>query len=175
MRNGRRAGLLLAGGVIAGSYIWSTAAALGLAALLLTQIWMLELVRFAGAGYLIWLAIKSCRSALKPSNISAVQDIPAPHGHFLAGLLLHLTNPKPILFFGTLFSIGVPHGTNGVELTLVVLIVGLHNAAVFLLYALMFSHSGIAGLYRRARRWFEIVFALCFGAVGLRIFVTRIE
>ena len=141
MRNGQRAGLLLAGGVIADSYVWSTAAP-GLAALLLTHVRILEVVRFAGAGYLIWLAIKSCRSALKSSIISAAGDVPAPHGHFLAGLLLHLTNPKPILFFGTLFSIGVPHDTSNIEPALVVLIVGLHNAAVFLLYAVIFSYSG---------------------------------
>ena len=41
-----------------------------------------------------------------------IADMPAPRGHFMAALALHITNPKPILFFGTLFSIGVPACTS---------------------------------------------------------------
>lgn len=175
MRNGRGNGLLLALGVITGSYIWSITAALGVGALLLAHIWVLETVRFLGAGYLLWLAFKSFRVALRSSSLPAAEPVTAPHGFFSAGLLLHLTNPKPILFFGTLFSIGVPNDATGLDLTLVVLIVGLNNAAVFLLYAVIFSHARISNLYRKARRWFETVFALMFGAVGLRILATKIE
>ena len=175
MRNGRGSGLLLACGVVTGSYVWSITAALGVGALFLAHVWVLEAVRIAGAAYLLWLAFKSCRSALRSSALRSAEPVTAPHGFFLAGLFLHLTNPKPILFFGTLFSIGVPNDTTGLELALVVLIVGLNNAAIFLLYAVIFSHARISNLYRRARRWFESVFALLFGAVGLRILATKID
>ena len=40
-----------------------------------------------------------------------LDDMPAPRGHFMARLSVHITNSKPILFFRTLFSIGVPADT----------------------------------------------------------------
>jgi threonine/homoserine/homoserine lactone efflux protein len=88
---------------------------------------MLEPVRYCGGAYLLWLAFKSLRSAMVP-GASKIAHMPAPRGHFMAGLALHMTNSKPILFFGTLFSIGVPPSTSAGELVLVVTIIGLKNA-----------------------------------------------
>ena len=173
MRHGRPAGLLLAAGIMTGSYIWSVTAAFGIGAILLTHVWVLETVRYCGAAYLIYLAVKSLRSAMVAGG-SRMAEMPAPRGHFIAGVALHVTNPKPVLFFGTLFSIGVPAGTSPAELGLVVLIVGLNNGAVFFAYALLFSNSAIARAYARARRWFEGVFAALFGLAGLQILTFRL-
>ena len=101
-------------GIMAGYYIWSATAAFGVGAILLAHVWMLKTVRYCGGAYLLWLAFKSLRSAMVP-GASKIADMPAPRGHFMAGLALHITNPKPILFFGTLFSIGVPAGTSASE------------------------------------------------------------
>ena len=103
-----------------------------------------------------------------------IADMPAPRGHFMSGLALHITNPKPILFFGTLFSIGVPAGTSAGELALVVIIIGLNNAAVFFTYAFLFSNGTMARAYARARRWFEAVFAALFGLAGVQILTMRL-
>ena len=156
MRHGRHAGLSLSAGIMAGSYIWSATAAFGVGAILLAHVWVLETVRYCGGAYLIWLAFRSLRSAMVP-GAGRMTDMPAPHGHFMAGLALHITNPKPILFFGTLFSIGVPAGTSAGELALVVIIIGLNNAAVFFSYAFLFSNAAMARAYARARRWFEAI------------------
>ncbi|MEC7304412.1 MAG: LysE family translocator [Pseudomonadota bacterium] len=173
MRHGRRAGLSLSAGVMAGSYIWSATAAFGVGAILLAHVWVLETVRYCGGAYLIWLAARSLRSAMVP-GAGEMADMPAPRGHFMAGLALHITNPKPILFFGTLFSIGVPAGTGAGELALVVLVIGLNNAAVFFTYAFLFSNEAMATAYARARRWFEGVFAALFGIAGLQILTMRL-
>ena len=103
-----------------------------------------------------------------------IADMPAPRGHFMAGLALHITNPKPILFFGTLFSIGVPAGTSAGELALVVIIIGLNNTAVFFTYAFLFSNGAMARVYARAGRWFEGVFAALFGLTGVQILTIRL-
>ena len=101
-------------------------------------------------------------------------DIPALRGHFMTGLTLHITNPKSILFFSTLFSIGVPAGTSAGELALVVIIIGLNNAAVFFTYVFLFSNGAMARAYARARRWFEGVFAALFGLTGVQILTIRL-
>ena len=158
---------------MAGSFIWSATAAFGVGAILLAHVWMLETVRYCGGAYLLWLAFKSLRSAMVP-GAGKIADMPAPRGHFMAGLALHITNPKPILFFGTLFSIGVPAGTSAGELALVVIIIGLNNAAVFFTYAFLFSNGTMARAYARARRWFEGVFAALFGLTGVQILTMRL-
>ena len=172
MRYGRRAGLSFSAGVLAGSNIWSATAAFGFGAILLTHVWMLETVRYCGGGYLIWLAVKSLRSAIV-SGAGKISDIALSSNHFMAGLSIHITNPKPILFFGTLFSIGVPAGTSVSELALLVIIIGLNNAVVFFTYAFLFSNGIMARAYARARRWFEGVFAGLFGLAGVQILTMR--
>ena len=151
IRHGRRAGLSLPAGIMAGSYICLATAAFGVGAILLTHVWMLETVRYCGGAYLLWLAFKFVRSTMVPAA-GKIADMPAPRGLFMAGLALQTTHPKPILFFSMLFSIGVPAGTSAGELALVVIIIGLNNAAVFFTYAFLFSNGGMPRAYARARR-----------------------
>ena len=103
-----------------------------------------------------------------------IADMPAPRGHFMAGLALHITNPKPIPFFGKLFCIGVPVGTSAGELALVVIIIGLNNAAILFTYTFLFSNGAMARAYARARRWFKGVFAALFGLAGVQILTIRL-
>ena len=103
-----------------------------------------------------------------------IANMSAPRGHCMAGLSIQITDPKPILFFGTLFSIGVPAGTSAGELGLVVIIIGLNNAAVFFTYVFLFSNGAMARACARARRWFEGVFATLFGLTGVQILTMRL-
>ena len=68
MRHGRPAGLLLAAGIITGSYIWSITAALGVGAILMAHVWILEAVRYCGAAYLLYLAFRSLRAAMSDTH-----------------------------------------------------------------------------------------------------------
>src|SRR3546814_15687490 len=51
------------------------------------------------------------------------------------GLVLHLTNPKAILFFGSLYAVGVPAGASVETLALVIAAVGLQSLLLFHGYA----------------------------------------
>jgi threonine/homoserine/homoserine lactone efflux protein len=91
------------------------------------------------------------------------------------GLLLHLTNPKAILFFGALYAVGVPAGTSPAALALVIAAVGLQSFALFHGYALLFSSPPLAAGYAKLRRWFEAIFAVAFAAAGLKILTARLS
>jgi threonine/homoserine/homoserine lactone efflux protein len=173
MRHGRLSGLVLAAGIVTGSYFWSITAALGFGAILMAHVWILEKVRYCSVAYLLYLACRSLRAAMSDTD-ATMTELKAPHGYFMAGLMLHLTNPKPVLFFGTLFSLSVPAGTGASDLALVVLVVGLCNATIFIAYALLFSNTVLARLYAGARRWFESVFALLFGIAGVKILTFKL-
>lgn len=176
MASGRRSGLALAAGVTTGSLTWSLAAAAGLSAAMLANGWVFELLRYAGAGYLLFLAFKSARAALRPGQI-ALQEVAAPSllSAYRRGLLLHLTNPKAILFFGALYSLGVPVGVAPQTLALVIAAVGLQSLLLFHGYALLFSSPPLAAGYAKLRRWFEAVFALAFAGAGLKILTAKLS
>ncbi len=176
MSAGRGYGLVLASGITTGSLTWSVGAALGLGAVMLANAWAFEMIRYFGACYLLFLAYKSARSAMTPGDLPARRlSTPTLRTAYGKGLALHLTNPKAILFFGSLFAVGVPPGSPPEALIMVILAVGLQSALVFHGYALLFSSPPMMTGYMKLRRWFEAVFALAFGAAGMKILTTRLD
>jgi threonine/homoserine/homoserine lactone efflux protein len=175
MAQGRRFGLALAAGVTTGSMIWSCAAAFGLATVMMANAWIFEGLRYAGAGYLLYLAWKSARSAARRHAIAA-SSVAYASGRqaYLKGLALHLTNPKAILFFGSLYAIGIPAHQPPGALVVVVLALGLQSLVVFHGYALIFSSAPMARGYMRLRRGFETVLAFAFGVAGLKVLFSRL-
>lgn len=177
MRSGRRFGLAVASGIMTVSLMWSTAAAFGLGALMLANAWALELARYLGAAYLIYLAVMSARAALsasEPAPSGAAADTASLRRAYRKGLAVHLTNPKPVLFFGSLYSIGMPAGATPLDLVSVILTVGVVSGLVFHGYAVVFSSAPTVRAYKRLRRWFQAVFALAFAAAGVKILTARI-
>lgn len=176
MTSGRGHGLALAAGISLGSLIWSVSAALGLAALIAANGWAFEAMRYFGAAYLLFLAYKSARSAISvtPRKAGFVASGSLKNA-FLRGLLLHLTNPKAVLFFGALYSVGVPPTTGPAGIALVIACIAVQSTLLFHGYALLFStHAMIAG-YKRLQRWFDSLAACVFGAFGLKLITTRLE
>ena len=173
MSSGRWCGLAVASGVTTGSLIWSTSAALGLGAVMLANAWIVEILRYVGASYLIFLAIKSARSALSTADLPARSFNGGYRALFLKGLALHLANPKAIFFFGSLYAIGVPATASSTQLFVIVASVGLLSFTVFHGYALLFSTPAMIERYAKSRRWLEGLFAIGFGFAGLRVLLAR--
>lgn len=100
LRHGARAGFVNIAGTQAGLLVWMTVAVLGLAsAIQLMGVWF-DVLRVAGALYLIWLGIKLIRS--KGEIMSAEKAPPPRGGFFLQGFVVILSNPKVLLLFGAL-------------------------------------------------------------------------
>lgn len=143
---------------------------------MLANTWAFELARYFGACYLLFLAYKSARSALSASSATARRiSVNSARTAYVKGLMLHLTNPKAVLFFGSLFSIGVPSGSSIESLGIVIAAVGLQSFLVFHGYALLFSNGAITVGYAKLRRWFEAAFAVAFGAAGLKILTVHLD
>ncbi|RDV05233.1 LysE family translocator [Undibacter mobilis] len=175
MRAGRRTGLVFASGVTTGSLIWSVGAAAGLSAVMLANAWLIELIRYFGAAYLLWLAAKSARSALTPGKTELLAlGATSLNRAYGRGLVLHLTNPKAILFFGSLYSFGVPADATLADLALIVAAVGLQSAVVLHGYAILFSNPTVVAGYLKLRRWFDGLFAVAFGYAGFRILTAKL-
>lgn len=90
-------------------------------------------------------------------------------------MAIHLTNPKAIFFFGSVYSLGVPPTATLSEIATVVIAVGIQSALIFHGYALLFSSAPMARGYVKARRWFEAVFAVSFVLLGLKILSAKLQ
>jgi threonine/homoserine/homoserine lactone efflux protein len=111
LRGGRSAGWVTATGTMSGLLIWAVSAALGLTALLRVSRVGFDVVRLAGAAYLIWLGVSSLglirrRHAARgqatgtPADPTPADPTPGGWGHvYLNGVLSNLLNPKIGVFF----------------------------------------------------------------------------
>ncbi len=172
MEHGRRDGVLIALGVVVGSATWGLAAALGFSAVMVANAWAFDVLRYIGATYLLFLAFKSLRSAWKGGATHAVK---APRaGFFVKGLLLHLTNPKAVLGWGSIYAIALTADAGPVTVAELFAALILTSACVFIGYAILFSAPPIARGYLRLRRLFEVAFGLLFGAASLKLLTTKL-
>ncbi|MEO0546646.1 MAG: LysE family transporter [Pseudomonadota bacterium] len=174
--HGTRAGLALALGIVAGSFTWSISAALGLSALMISNAWALEIIRYAGALYLLYLAWKSAHAAWagKPTSLLGAATPSSHKALFAKGLLLHLTNPKAILFFGALYAFVLKPGEPWQTLVIVVTAIGIQSTIIFLGYALLFSRPKIRALYARSARGIQAACAVVFGGFALRLLTAKL-
>jgi threonine efflux protein len=172
----RESRLAVVEGVTSGSFLWSVSATLGLGAIMVAHVWVFAMVRYLGAGYLLYLTLKSARAALRPNQLDA-RDIGLGNalGAYSKGLAIYLTNPKAILFFGSLYSIGVPHDASMGDLAIVIGAVAIMSFLIFHGIALLFSSRKVMDAYLRLRRWFEGVFVLALGAAGLKVLTARVD
>ncbi|WP_425147754.1 LysE family translocator [Deinococcus sp.] len=98
LHQGRRAGLVSALGVLTGGLLHVVAAAVGISALILSSALLFSVVKLLGAGYLIYLGVRTLLS--KPEL--AAQALPEPRRLsqiYWQGALVNALNPKTALFF----------------------------------------------------------------------------
>ncbi len=96
MRHGYGAALVVILGLQVALVTHLVIVAVGLGALLAASETTFILLKFLGAGYLVWLGIQKWRAP--PLPIKGEQLALPHHGLFVQGLLVNLTNPKAIIF-----------------------------------------------------------------------------
>jgi threonine/homoserine/homoserine lactone efflux protein len=100
LRYGTRAALTNIAGAQAGLAIVIGIVAIGLTSLMATMGYWFDWVRFAGAAYLVWLGVKLIRAPAVGLDADAAPPPPPRGGFFLQGVLVLLSNPKVLVFFG---------------------------------------------------------------------------
>src|ERR1700754_4263563 len=100
INHGSRPALASAAGALVASLGIMALSALGLGALLAASETAFTVLKVIGAAYLIWLGIRTFRSAGTPMVDTGA---PAQRSFFLQGLLVGASNPKALLFFAAFF------------------------------------------------------------------------
>ncbi|MBC2606543.1 LysE family translocator [Pelagicoccus albus] len=115
-------GLRTAAGIGLGNLCHAIAAAFGVSALIISTSWGLDLARYAGAAYLIYLGIRSFVQSGPREGASAERESSERlEGSFRKGILVALLNPKVILFLVAFLPQFVNHEAGNVPRQLLVL------------------------------------------------------
>lgn len=99
---GRRTGIIATVGITVGNVIHASLAAAGISALIAASPMLFDVLRYAGAGYLVWIGVQSLRAAWAARRAGATPAMPPPppgaRAVFVQALGTNLLNPKVILF-----------------------------------------------------------------------------
>ena len=168
---GRRGGLSAALAMMAGALLWATAALFGLQALFARFEWLYLAFRIGGAIYLFYLAIQLWRHARDPLPEIPVGGAISLTGWqgFLRALLLQLSNPKIMVFFGSIFLSVLPHDMPGWMQGAVLALIAVDEFVWYALLTLLFSGGAARAFYRRAKFWIERMMGGALALLGLRL------
>ena len=173
---GRRGGMFAALAMMVGALAWAAAALYGLQALFAQFEWLYVAFRIGGALFLLYLAVMIWRHARDPLPEIAVDRTAHMTGWqgFMRALLLQLSNPKIMVFFGSIFLSVLPQNLPSWMDATVLAIVAVNEFCWFALLALLFSGGPARAFYRRAKVWIDRVMGGVLGLLGLRlIFADR--
>ncbi|MEU3842463.1 leucine efflux protein LeuE [Streptomyces sp. NPDC028635] len=161
-RKGIRTGYKAAAGVFTGDTVLMTLAALGAASVLTTTPLLFLVVKYAGAGYLAWMAygmLRSARAMWKargeqpaPAGPASAEETAADERPYRRALVVSLLNPKAILFLISFFVQFVDPHYAYPALSFVVLGALLQTASFLYLSLLIFGGTRLADAFRRRKR-----------------------
>ncbi|WP_371502270.1 LysE family translocator [Kitasatospora sp. NBC_00374] len=163
-------------GIQTGTLIWGTLTSLGVTALLTASHLAYEALRWAGAGYLLWMGARMLYDTWRrtPGPLPDDAELLTGRGRvgdgWRRGTLTNLLNPKVGVFYVAVLPqfipAGAPHLTTGVLLTCVHILLGLVWSAALVGFA-----QALSGWLRRpsARRTLDRVTGTVIAGFGLRL------
>ena len=170
-QQGRRVGWAAVAAVLIGDSLLILATALGAVTILTTYPAIFIFIKYAGAGYLIYIgyhlitgAIKSWRQ-LDDKNLQAAVEIKKTTGvqAFRKALLVSLLNPKAILFFLSFFAQFVDPSYPQPAIPFLILALTIQAFSLIYLAVLIYAGSTLAESFRKRKK----VSAISGGSVGI--------
>jgi len=184
MSYGRTYGIYTALGLAAGVGIYAFAVIAGLAVILASSEWALEFLRYAGAGYLIYIGFKALFSKTETRAQSTQTEQTQPNQNipgkekikaFKIALITQLLNPKALVYFTAVFAQFI---TTSSPLWILILY-GLSVTIVELLWwiALTFilTHDHVRTRFTKLSQGIERVCGGLLIALGVRLALSKIH
>lgn len=171
---GRKAAIVTALGMCSGISVHTTAAAFGISAIFYSSAAVFNLVKYAGAGYLLYLAFKTVRGSgsTVPANC---EDVPVA-ALFRRGFIMNVLNPKVALFFLAFLPQFVTPGSGQLpqQMTLLGIVFMLQAVVIFSLIGWFSAAVGRQLLAKpRIARYFDRLTAGVFAGLGLKLVLSE--
>jgi threonine/homoserine/homoserine lactone efflux protein len=169
----RRAGIFTALGVSTGQLVWTLAASIGIAALLVASEPAFQALKLAGAAYLIWLGVQTLWGVVRRRSRERDSDgrrAVSPGQAWRQGVLSNLGNPKSAAFFTSLLP---QFGDSFVVLLALGLLYSVLTLTWLVGYAVVIARAGDLLRRERVRRVLDAVTGAVLVAFGLRLATER--
>ena len=174
----RSAGVLASFAMGWGGLIWAAAALFGLQAIFSQLVWLELAVRLAGAADLVYLGVRLMLSRARAAGVeplgsapqAAQAPIPVRNGRlFLNALLLQLSNPKVIVFFGSIFAVLLPAGAPPWVGFAALAIVFVNEFWWYALVSVLFSTGPTRRFFDRWKIWIDRLAGGVLTLLGVRL------
>lgn len=170
----RASGIYTAGGLALGNIVHITYCVAGIGVIISKSILVFNLIKWLGAGYLVYLGIKSLRAQPHPLldqslTVRRVTSLAA----FRTGFLTDLLNPKATLFFLALFTqIVHPNTPLFAQIFYAITIVVLEFCFLAILAGVI-GHQSVHQRLGAVSHWIERVTGTVLIALGMRVAFAR--
>ncbi|MGW0803514.1 LysE family translocator [Nonomuraea sp. NPDC002799] len=170
---GRRPAWGVTLGIQLGTLIWGVLTAAGLSALLAASQPAYDVLRWAGAAYLVWMGLRLLLTRSAAAEAAERPEEVRFRKGFTRGLVTNLLNPKVGAFYVAMLPqfipAGAPHAVMGLALA------GVHVAEGLLWCALLIGFAALMGGFLRApwvRRLLDRLTGVVIVGFGIRLAVS---
>jgi len=174
--HGRAAALATSAGIASSILVHGTYTILGIGFVISQSILLFNLLKFAGALYLLWIGIDAFRApppaAPTLSDENATRTISLRQA-FVQGFLTNLLNPKAVVFFLALFSTLVSAHTPSPVKGFYVVNMSAMLFAWFAFVSVVFTTTRVRNAFFRFGKWFNRMTGATFVALAASIAFTR--
>ena len=174
----RREAMMGVVGISLGIVVWAGVALMGLHLILQKMAWLHQVIMVGGGIYLCWMGWQLLRSARSQNAQSTPAPevkvaLPKPGRSFIRGFLTNLSNPKAVIYFGSVFSLFVGDDVGaGARWGLFLLIIA-ETFVWFSLVAVVFALPAMRRGYQRLAKWIDGLAGVLFTGFGLHLIFTR--
>jgi threonine/homoserine/homoserine lactone efflux protein len=145
----RREAAATAAGIVAGLFVWGAAAAVGVSALLTAMRAAYDVLRYAGAAYLVWFGVRLLVRAARGAAGTAPGDVVQRSAWRAArqGLATNLLNPKVGVFYVALLPQFLPPESDPLAVGL--LLAGVHGLISAVWFTVLITLAAALGRWLR--------------------------
>lgn len=171
----RKDAVLVAFGICLGAMVWSLLALMGLNIIFEKMAWLKQGLLVAGGLYLCWLGYQMLRSAFSKGEQSIKQIVlpQSPYLFFMKGLLTNLSNPKAVIYFGSIFSLFLANPLFDQHHSLLFIIIAIETLLWFLVVAFVFSLPTFRTAYQNFAKWIDGISGGIFTLLGVYLIGSR--
>lgn len=166
----RQQAIFVVFGITLAIFLWALFALLGLNYIFEKFVWLKKVLLVLGGIYLCWLGLQMLRSAFsKKQEKLDIQTIELPQSNlrfFLQGLLTNISNPKAVIYFGSVFSMFLANPAFNDSHALLLFVVTVESLLWFLFVVFIFSLPSFKRAYQKSTKWIDGIVGGLFSVFG---------
>jgi RhtB (resistance to homoserine/threonine) family protein len=168
----RKTGIWTSVGVGTGIMVHILYCVLGLGLVIANSSFIYDIIKYAGAAYLLYLGVQSILAKVKDVQFEKEmdrQEIPSAFKSFQIGFLTNVLNPKATLFFLSLFTLVIAPDTPTLIMIILSIILVVNTMLWFILLSYIITIEKIRTLFNKFQYHFNLVFGILLILVAVKV------